>query len=172
MTNNYIEKIKSLFEHISSIRNVLTRRVNEGKMPTRDLHVMYNVEMDWCDWLMLELHKRFPDELDDPGKRERVELDDFKAHCAIVDDKKTDLDRFLELYRSFGIECKVNIVTEAHPTHQFRDIEIGDRRIYLSADGFIDEQRTYSRTFDGWGDFHSDIIFDSNGTFKRQGFWE
>ena len=70
----------------------------------------------------------------------------------------TDLERFVELYRSFGIECKVFI--------EGSDCE---RRIYLSNMSF-----DYATTSDKFGGYimFSEITFDVDGRFIGQGFWE
>lgn len=74
---------------------------------------------------------------------------------------QTDIDSFKALYRSFGIECK-----------EF----VGDddsRRIRLieSAHG-CDENETGSKLFSGYYGFYTEIIFDKDGKFLGQGFWE
>lgn len=62
----------------------------------------------------------------------------------------TDLERFIDLYKSFGIELKVETIN-------------GELVVQMNAkeNGFI-----------GYSGFGSDVIFDINGKFKEQGFWE
>jgi hypothetical protein len=72
----------------------------------------------------------------------------------------SDLDRFIELYRSFGIECVVNAKGE-------------NKVIYLcESDYTFDEQATLSDKLKGYNDFFSKVIFDGNGKFIEQGFYE
>ena len=74
----------------------------------------------------------------------------------------TDLQKFIDLYKSFGIELKP------------KEIQYGIRR-YPNAKTVItmwaqpDEENS---DFDGYTSFHSDVIFDANGKFIKQGFWE
>ena len=73
---------------------------------------------------------------------------------------KSDLDRFIELYRSFGIDCVVN---------EKNEIKI----IYLcESDYTFNEQATLSDKLKGYNDFFSKVVFDSNGKFIEQGFYE
>jgi hypothetical protein len=72
----------------------------------------------------------------------------------------TDLERFVELYRSFGIECKVT---------QFPKQE-GQFIVMREAYGV--KEVTESKKLDGHLGFYSDVQFDENGKFLRQGFWE
>jgi hypothetical protein len=72
----------------------------------------------------------------------------------------SDLDKFIELYRSFGIECKVNL-------------EYGNKIIYLCESTYsFDEQSTISDNLVGYPDFFSKVIFDGDGKFIEQGFYE
>jgi hypothetical protein len=63
---------------------------------------------------------------------------------------KSDLDKFVSLYKSVGIEL--------HP-------------IEKEGEGFILELKE-NHGFDGYAMFLSVIEFDSNGKFLKQGFWE
>ena len=75
----------------------------------------------------------------------------------------TDLEKFVELYKSFGIECKV---VEEKPYNK----DGAHKAIYL---GDIDsEDATTSEKLTGYSGFGSDVIFDMEGKFIRQGFWE
>lgn len=74
----------------------------------------------------------------------------------------TDLERFIELYKSFGIICKIQ--TEE---------EMGHKTITLSAGlPHREDQYTRHKKLDGYSDFFSDIEFTKDGKFLRQGFWE
>lgn len=84
-----------------------------------------------------------------------------------MENDKTDLQRFVELYKSFGIECKVN---QVDVPHQYSHMATKDQYIVLT-DGRSDHEATSDGRFNGYGMF-SDIVFDENGKFKSQGFWE
>ncbi len=84
-----------------------------------------------------------------------------------MENEKTDLQRFVELYKSFGIECKVN---QVDVPHQYSHMATKDQYIVLT-DGRSDHEVTSDGRFNGYGMF-SDIVFDANGKFKSQGFWE
>jgi len=70
----------------------------------------------------------------------------------------TDLERFVDLYRSFEIECRVNK----------KDFGF---EIALNSSNFRDEE-TSSIKFDGYPSFFSTVQFDHDGKFVTQGFWE
>lgn len=71
----------------------------------------------------------------------------------------TDLEKFIELYKGFGIDVKVF------------DTKRNTKAIMLS-DSSYDFNFTNSDKFDGYSGFFTDIEFDNNGKFLRQGFWE
>ena len=75
---------------------------------------------------------------------------------------KSDIERFIELYHSFGIEC---VVSHA---------EDGCQKIRLSAgfDGYNTAALTLSPKFGGYNGFSSEVIFDRGGKFIGQNFWE
>jgi len=77
-------------------------------------------------------------------------------------EKKTDLERFVELYKSFGIECKVD------------DDGDGNQYVCLAEDQAPPNAYdvTISEKLEGWEGFHSIIKFDQHGNFISQGFWE
>lgn len=64
----------------------------------------------------------------------------------------TDLERFIDMYKQFGIDL-------TYYTNKDGDIEIK-----LSP---YDNDK-----FDGYCDFHSLIEFTTDGKFIKQGFWE
>lgn len=84
---------------------------------------------------------------------------------------KTDLERFVELYKSFGVEC---MVMEG----VLRDDKTGDdtpvKRITLSGgkDFYAGAECTQSNKFDGFLGFYSEVLFTPDGKFIGQGFWE
>ena len=73
----------------------------------------------------------------------------------------TDLQKFVELYKSFGIECKV--IDKDNLKH-----------IILSEGSYIseEEQHTTSVMFDGYCGFHTKITFLVDGGFIGQEFLE
>lgn len=74
---------------------------------------------------------------------------------------KTDLERFIELYRSFGIECKA--------------FEENDKKFILLGERPYNPERkqvTKSDKFGGHNYFYSDVWFTKEGKFIKQGFWE
>lgn len=72
----------------------------------------------------------------------------------------TDLERFIELYRSFGIDCVLNATDEG-------------TLIELSQfNGLTGMKATLSDKFGGYSAFYSWVEFDKAGTFVKQGFWE
>lgn len=73
----------------------------------------------------------------------------------------TDLEKFVELYKSFGIECIVN------------DNKDGNKIIYLGESiysGIADKATAYEKLY-GYS-CYSEVVFDSNGCFLEQGFWQ
>lgn len=82
-------------------------------------------------------------------------------------EQKTDLEKFVALYKSFGIECKVNKVDVPH---QYSHMKAGDQYIVLT-DGREGKNETGDSRFNGYG-MYTDIVFDSEGKFRSQGFWE
>lgn len=68
-----------------------------------------------------------------------------------------DIDKFIELYKSFGIECEV--------------VNGEDGAIITLANCII-EGGTFSDKFVGYSGFCSEVSFDKDGRFVSQGFWE
>ena len=81
----------------------------------------------------------------------------------------TDLEKFVELYRSFGIECKVNkIITLVEDDRVNHNCSV----IKLNASGYSDEESTLSDKIIGYDGFYSEVVFDKEGKFIYQGIWE
>jgi hypothetical protein len=75
--------------------------------------------------------------------------------------KKTDLEKFKELYSSFGIDCIVN-----------EEDKEGNVFIQLGEDSYTDSQTTTNHKLGGYFGFYSIIRFDCNGQFLNQSFYE
>lgn len=75
----------------------------------------------------------------------------------------TDINRFVELYKSFGIECKVNTVSDVGSQHL---------EIIIGSGEYAYDEYTKSDKFEGYSGFYSRVKFDTNGKFINQGFWE
>ena len=68
----------------------------------------------------------------------------------------TDLEKFIDTYRQFGIDVK---------TYE------EDSKIKVTLNGWNDNS-TESDKFDGYQGFYSELEFTKEGKFLRQGFWE
>lgn len=77
----------------------------------------------------------------------------------------TDLDRFVDLYRSLRIEPKIL------KFNGFGEPLLGSR-IVLSDNNIHPDGATTSEKFDGYCGFYTEIEFDENDKFVKQGFWE
>jgi hypothetical protein len=78
----------------------------------------------------------------------------------------TDLERFVELYQSFGIECVVT-----YGRGRFENLT--GKQITLTTDKYVnDGSVTVSKKFIGYPGFYTTIFFDNDGRFISQGFWE
>lgn len=71
----------------------------------------------------------------------------------------TDLQNFIELYKSIGIE--LTVIQE----EEFQIILIGESC-------WEHDNLSSSKKFKGYSGFFSKIEFDKNGNFISQGFWE
>ncbi len=69
----------------------------------------------------------------------------------------TDLEKFIDTYKQFGIELKVKEYDDCFT-------------VYLNGGDM--KYETTSEKFDGYCGFFSDVDFDLNGKFLRQGFYE
>lgn len=75
----------------------------------------------------------------------------------------TDLQKFIDLYKSFGIELKPEEVTEEDYFPAAKTVLVMRSNPYLPG-------RSH---FDGYNKlFYSTVFFDANGKFIKQGFWE
>jgi len=74
---------------------------------------------------------------------------------------KTDLEKFVELYRSFGIECKINSEDDRQIINLCSEDDDGE-----------DRNGTVSPKLIGHYGFFSKVSFDIYGKFVSQGFWE
>jgi hypothetical protein len=74
----------------------------------------------------------------------------------------THLEKFIELYTEFGIECKVN----KHDDRQVILLALASNAKYN------DKLVTYSNKFGGYSRFFSLVVFDLEGNFMKQEFWE
>lgn len=73
----------------------------------------------------------------------------------------TDLEKFKELYKSFGIELIVN-----------KNEEKNIFEVFLHEGSYSDKTHTLSNKFTGYIGFYSFIEFDINEKFIQQGFAE
>ena len=69
----------------------------------------------------------------------------------------TDLEKFIDTYKQFGIDIKF-------------DEKDGIKIITLG--GCWEDSDTHSDKFIGYSGFYSQLEFDKNGKFLNQGFWE
>lgn len=75
----------------------------------------------------------------------------------------TDLEKFIELYKSFGINCLTN---------ERWDEKRGHGIIEITLNGSYGGNTTQSAKFRGYSCFFSSVVFHEDGTFIEQGFWE
>lgn len=81
----------------------------------------------------------------------------------------THLEKFVALYKEFGIDCKVNKDDDGI----FFIVFVQEDEIYNQYNPYNDDvEITKSSKFEGYSSFFSDIEFDNNGNFIKQGFWE
>lgn len=78
----------------------------------------------------------------------------------------TDLEKFVDLYKSFGIECKVIVREE----FDFNSAHGPHKAICLG--GMGSEEDTISDKLVGYSGFGAEVIFDMGGKFIEQGFYE
>lgn len=80
-------------------------------------------------------------------------------------ENKTDLERFKDLYSSFGIDLSLNIC-EISGSDSIIRITLCD------SDLRSDDKLTFSMMFDGFETCNSTIEFTIEGKFIKQGFWD
>jgi len=80
----------------------------------------------------------------------------------------TDLEKFIELYKSFDIKLKPCIDSCTQP---YIVMTNGDPKDNSSS--FLNIKKiSRSLKFDGYSFFHSIVEFDQDGKFIKQGVWE
>lgn len=84
--------------------------------------------------------------------------------CGAVVLIKTDMGRFVELYRSFGIKLEIEAPEDGLCDFDGSPIKNAKFAIIL--------KEGYSPKFLGYTDFFSRVVFDDKGKFIAQGFWE
>lgn len=85
------------------------------------------------------------------GTKDKISLTEFLT-------QKSDLDKFVELYKGFGVDVVIN--------------EFEDNYVISLGNGFGKLNPTFHKSFEGYCDFHSTIHFDFAGKYVKQGFWE
>lgn len=83
--------------------------------------------------------------------------------------EKTDLEKFVELYRGFGIECKVN------ETEEFKGSSAGQKiKTIVLQNPFGDEIKSDTITYSDKivGNAYTKLVFSNEGKFIEQGIWE
>jgi hypothetical protein len=78
------------------------------------------------------------------------------------DKNRSDLEKFVNLYKEFGINLKPFV--QPHETRII--LATGDTHHYPGETG------SHSPLFGGYDGFHSVVVFDENGKFKYQNFYE
>lgn len=77
----------------------------------------------------------------------------------------TDLEKFLALYKEFGVELDVPTVCT--------EIELDEcRERPRPGDLIVSLEQGADEKLDGYGGFYSLVVFDKDGKFVKQGFWE
>lgn len=81
----------------------------------------------------------------------------------------TDLQAFIDLYKRLGIKVIVNECERKEGR-----LNEGEIYIVLSEYGYGDteEKITYHKKFGGYTGFYTEIIFDKDGKFINQDFYE
>lgn len=82
----------------------------------------------------------------------------------------TDLEKFIDLYKSLGIELEAKPSEDCSPEYIDEEedvfcLELG--YTFNNRDKKVDD-----RLLNGYGGFYSTIHFDANGKFIKQSFWE
>ena len=83
---------------------------------------------------------------------------------------KTDLQKFIELYKGFGIEC---LIREESGYKDLIDSPVIIIQLEVEDYCSPDEILTFSDKIHGYGGFHTDIVFDKETeAFISQGIYE
>lgn len=82
--------------------------------------------------------------------------------CKRFDKPQSDLEKFIELYRSVGIELEP-VVNEQKKGYGYQYLKL----IY---DNYVDASSTKKTV--GYGGFYTCLYFDESGKFIQQGIWE
>jgi hypothetical protein len=82
-----------------------------------------------------------------------------EQHNPFVLTIKTDLERFVDLYKSFGIDCIID---------KYKNITI---ITFVQPEDFDVIKGTASNKFLGAPNCNCKIVFDNNGKFTSQSFW-
>jgi hypothetical protein len=82
-------------------------------------------------------------------------------------DTETDLQAFVNLYKKFGIDCRVNVLSDR------QTIIIGDSEYLFKNTAKDGEYWTWAKDkIEGYDGFYTVITFDLEGKFISQGVWE
>jgi len=76
----------------------------------------------------------------------------------VVDKPQSDLEKFIDLYKSVGIELEVKKSEPPDEGVQMITIEVNEYNM--------------SKSITGYNGFYTNIYFDESGKFIQQGIWE
>lgn len=83
----------------------------------------------------------------------------------------SDLHKFTDLYKSFGVECRIGVLEGDDA--MLEEGKSGQFIITLSESNWCGQEcETLSDKFEGHLGFYTSILFDKHGKFIQQGFWE
>lgn len=83
------------------------------------------------------------------------------------DNKNTDLGRFKQLYD--GLDIKYLLLSK---DYQYEMIIGEEMMFYPTIDAYLEVIDHNKGRINGFGSFHTIIIFDKDGKFISQGFWQ
>ena len=78
----------------------------------------------------------------------------------------TDMLAFTNIYKRLGIELRIGA---------FEIVKGGKEYVYqikMMEGGYPDGYETESDKFEGYFGFYTEVYFDNDGKFIKQGFWE
>ncbi len=89
----------------------------------------------------------------------------------------SDLFEFVKLYKRFVIELRIGAFELTKRRGEYAKLcgEYVYQIQMVSSDSLMvsmDDHKTENEKFDGYAGFYSEVHFDNNGKFIRQGFWE